>query len=64
MTEDSKTEALNFIVPKSRCAVLHMTRQEHILLAFGTSYSDRNVRLMINAPRCVGVTECCRDHHF
>lgn len=49
----SKQLALNFIIPKSLSAVLLMTHQQHILLVFGTCYFDRNVRLVINAPKFV-----------
>lgn len=40
-----------------------MTHQQHILLAFGT-YSDCNVRLMINAPKFVSVTEMLQGSSF
>lgn len=63
MTQDSKTEALNLIVPKSSSVVLCMTHQQHILLAYGT-YSDRNVRPVINTPKFVGVTEMLQGSSF
>lgn len=63
MTQDSKIEALNFIVPKSHSEALCMTPQQHILLAFD-SYSDCNVKLMINAPKFVSVTEMLQESSF